>query len=549
MALVAIAAVLWDVIRPLEPRYGGKPLSHWLEGGCSCGYGPISQEGMEAVRAVGTNAIPFLIGELQAKGLPLLSGFEPIADRVPSLWSFSSAPIRHSRALHGFDALGPAGSPAIPKLGELMFGPDKYVGMSAQVALERIGGSAVLPPMMCGLTNENLASESVCYLGSLRSQAQAAVPALVTNLAAIDPVIRKYAALALRRINLQPEIVVPALLPLVSDTNRDVRLNAISALAAFGPGSAAANPALQSAAVDPDKRVNARAKWALIRVECEMRDGGIVRGPKARKAIALAFTGHEFAEGSETILDELTKHQAKASFFFTGDFMRNPNFESLIQRIIHGNHLLGPHSDKHLLYCSWDTDRKTLVTEEQFSQDLESNRHKIQVAINRLDEKKQGKAVDPAVLEAFKRRYGIEGSVSGRLSDSNQVVHARQEYVPGYYYFLPAYEHYNRQIADWASELGMELINYTPGTRSNADYTGEADKNFVSSQAIFDSILKKEREDPNGLNGFILLLHIGSGPGRADKFHTRFGELLDVLAAKGYQFVRVDELLEPKETK
>jgi peptidoglycan/xylan/chitin deacetylase (PgdA/CDA1 family) len=81
---------------------------------------------------------------------------------------------------------------------------------------------------------------------------------------------------------------------------------------------------------------------------------------------------------------------------------------------------------------------------------------------------------------------------------------------------------------------------------SNADYTGEAEKNFVPSQAIFDSIVGKGRQDPNGLNGFILLLHIGSGPARADKFPARFGELLNYLAGKGCQFVRVDELLEAK---
>ena len=98
---------------------------------------------------------------------------------------------------------------------------------------------------------------------------------------------------------------------------------------------------------------------------------------------------------------------------------------------------------------------------------------------------------------------------------------------------------------DWAKELGLTLVNFTPGTRSNADYTGEAEKNFVSSKTIFDSIVAQERQDPHGLNGFILLLHIGSGPGRADKFPTRFGELLDFLSGKGYQFVRVDELLEP----
>ena len=34
--------------------------------------------------------------------------------------------------------------------------------------------------------------------------------------------------------------------------------------------------------------------------------------------------------------------------------------------------------------------------------------------------------------------------------------------------------------------------------------------------------------------------------GRTDKFHYRFGELLDTLAGKGYEFVRVDELLQAR---
>src|SRR5262245_3311997 len=111
---------------------------------------------------------------------------------------------------------------------------------------------------------------------------------------------------------------------------------------------------------------------------------------------------------------------------------------------------------------------------------------------------------------AFMQRYGSVGETADHEAA----------------YFLPAFEHYNRQIADWTRGLDLTLITFTPGTRANADYTGEADANFVSSQAIFESILRREREDPHGLNGFILLLHLGSGPGRADKFHTRFGELL-----------------------
>src|SRR6478609_2699493 len=49
--------------------------------------------------------------------------------------------------------------------------------------------------------------------------------------------------------------------------------------------------------------------------------GGIVRGPTDARKLTLVFTGHTFAEGSQVILDELTKRRAKASFFLTGDFI------------------------------------------------------------------------------------------------------------------------------------------------------------------------------------------------------------------------------------
>ena len=230
----------------------------------------------------------------------------------------------------------------------------------------------------------------------------------------------------------------------------------------------------------------------------QLSHGGIIRGSTAERRIALEFTGHEFAEGGTRILDELARRGARASFFLTGDFLRNPAFAPLIRRIAADGHYLGPHSDKHLLYCDWDTRDTTLVAREAFARDLEDNLRS---------------------MEALGVRRGN--------------VH----------YWVPAYEWYNAQIAAWSASLGLALVNYTPGTRSNADYTGEADRNFVSSQRIYDSILARDREDPNGLNGYLLLLHIGAGPGRADKMHNRLGGLLDDLSARGYRFVRVDELL------
>ena len=230
----------------------------------------------------------------------------------------------------------------------------------------------------------------------------------------------------------------------------------------------------------------------------EIRDGAVIRGSKAFHRLAFVFTAHEFDEGASVILHELARHKARASFFLTGDYLANTNHAHTLQRIIAEKHYIGPHSDQHLLYLSWG-DKKPLVSREQFRADLQSNLSKL-------------------------HNLGI---------DEKSIR-----------YFLPPYEHYNSTIAEWSKEFGLTLVNFTPGTRSPADYTCESDTNFVSSKVIFDSIVAKDKSD--GLSGFILLLHLGSGPCRTDKFSTRFGELLDFLAAKHYDLVRIDELLEVK---
>lgn len=226
-------------------------------------------------------------------------------------------------------------------------------------------------------------------------------------------------------------------------------------------------------------------------------DGAIVRGPVGAKAIALVFTGHEFAEGGDTILRALAVRRVRASFFVTGDFLRRAEFARLVRRIVSDGHYLGPHSDKHLLYCDW-TDKRTLVTREAFRADLDANLREIE-------------------------RFGVDRA--------------------GVRFFLPSYEWCNREIVAWAREMNLVTVNLTAGTRSNADYMEDRDPKFVASAEIVSSIVRAEASDPHGLNGFLLLLHIGSGPQRTDKLHMRFDALLDTLAGKGYRFVRVDELL------
>ncbi len=228
--------------------------------------------------------------------------------------------------------------------------------------------------------------------------------------------------------------------------------------------------------------------------------GAIIRGNRTRKELALVFTGDQFADGGEYIRTVLLKYQIKASFFLTGNFYRNPAFKKIIYALKSDSHYLGAHSDQHLLYCDWKDRDSLLVSREQFLVDLKDN-------------------------YAIMARFGIKKS------------QAR--------YFLPPYEWYNRTIADWTQQFGLTLINFSPGTKSHTDWTyPELGKNYQPSDAILESILNFEGNQPDGLNGFILLLHIGSDPRRSDKFHFKLDQLISELIQRGYQFKRIDELLD-----
>lgn len=107
-------------------------------------------------------------------------------------------------------------------------------------------------------------------------------------------------------------------------------------------------------------------------------------------------------------------------------------------------------------------------------------------------------------------------------------------------YFMPPYEWYNETIAEWTKTSGLKLINFTSGTGSNRDYTyPEMGARYASNQTIMNDILKYEANAKDKLNGFVLLLHLGTDPRRKEKFYNRLDELIKVLKKKGYKFERL----------
>ncbi|WP_160711232.1 glycoside hydrolase family 9 protein [Chitinophaga solisilvae] len=227
--------------------------------------------------------------------------------------------------------------------------------------------------------------------------------------------------------------------------------------------------------------------------------GGIIRGDSTRRELTLVFTGDEFNDGGEAIYEALRQQQTPAAFFLTGKFYANPDNKALIKKLKDAGHYLGPHSDQHLQYCDWSNRDSLLVTRADFEKDLNANYHRM------------------ALL-------GIDRSKAR--------------------YFLPAYEWYNDSIAAWTKASGRQLICFTPGTRSNADYTFPGmGARYRPSEEIFNSIITTARQQPGGLNGYLLLLHIGSDPRRKDKFYQRLPELITALKNQGYRMVGLETLL------
>ncbi len=510
--VVAVAALFW-LLSPHDLIYQGVPLNRWLKDLHDTKSWDRRLAAEQAIWDMGTNTIPYLLPVFDERD----SGFkikmvEWLEKRRIADWNYMLASERQLAIVEAFGVLGPKARSALGQLGEIAHGPGQATSAIAlwAIAVTRLEDAG--PAIAVGLTNGLAGSRTTAvflarYLGA---HGRCLVPALAGALSDSNHMIRRNAAIALRDIGLEPNTAVPALTACLTDTAPIVVSVSAGALASFGTNAEPAHAALRLATSNSEPHVSRVASNVLFCIECEVRDGAIIRGPKAEHKLALVFTAHEYAEGAETILAELSEHCAKASFFLTGAFLTNRSLSSLVQRMRREGHLVGPHSDQHLLYCSWENPQQTLVARHEFRRDLVLNLQKL------------------------------------GASPPQQWLHGGAPVTPAMQsYFLPAYEHYNRDIADWTRELGQTLINFTPGTLSTADYTCEADRNFVSSQAIFDSIVAREQQDPHGLNGYLLLLHLGAGPGRADKFHYRFGELLDFLSGKGYQLVRVDELLDP----
>jgi len=189
----------------------------------------------------------------------------------------------------------------------------------------------------------------------------------------------------------------------------------------------------------------------------------------------------------------LSKHRIKASFFLTGNCLRDPQWKELVQEIIGRGHYVGPHGDKHLLYAPWGGDiEKSLVTPDSLQKDITDNL----------------------------------AELSGAGIDLSRIR-----------WFMPSYEHFNTETVRVAATVGMEVIHPTPGILTRADYTTPDMDSYRSSRELIDQLYDMEKRQ--GLNGAIILIHPGVEASRTDKLYDHLDQIIKRLKRRGYIFDRM----------
>ncbi|MDB6063831.1 MAG: repeat-containing protein [Pedosphaera sp.] len=246
LLLAVIGGIAWLTLRTSEPMYKGKPLSFWL-GAYSAMHTLNLHDGQEkwgesneAVRSIGTNAIPILLRRLRVDYSPLTLRLLALAQKQ-HLFKVRSPSENQREGILGFEALGDHGKVVVPELIRIY---EKDSSFRSRYS-------------------------TIVALGCIGPAAEQAVPMLVQSLGDTKSYLRPTALFTLGQIHSRPEIAVPALIKCLGDRDFSVKMTAAGAITGFGSDARQAVPALLNALEDSDAYVKAAARSALKEIDPE----------------------------------------------------------------------------------------------------------------------------------------------------------------------------------------------------------------------------------------------------------------------------------------
>jgi hypothetical protein len=279
LGIAILGLILWLASGPSEPAYQGKPLSAWLaqlddhRGDSVIEWSSELRlhldekqlQAAEAIRHLGTNALPRLMADLQTPdnsiqtlvrsvrlSLRQLVRWEPLPGQSSPARSARSPPVVHlrHRAALGLIALGPAAQTAVPQLTDLY--TNSPFGSSKEAALVLASlGSEGLAPLHGAITNPiwgrpELEAEAVWALAQFPTNGQSIVRDLALAVTNTRRALffRGTALRGLSQISTDAQSTVTALLPALNDPQEDIRRETLFILERYGAQATSAVPVL-----------------------------------------------------------------------------------------------------------------------------------------------------------------------------------------------------------------------------------------------------------------------------------------------------------------
>lgn len=212
-ALAAVIATL-TFRTEREPEYGGRKLTEWLKLYLqSPDRFTDGREAAEAVRHIGTNALPWLLrwADYEPPGWRMTVGTNAPAlarrsgvFRSAYLWLLNRpAEDLNWLARIGFEILGQQARPALPEVQRRMvdWGKPWRASISMQI-YTHIEGPDAVPTLVNALvsTNANCKQSAAFCLASLGTNGALAAPTLRNALTDRDPIVCRLAGVALQRV-------------------------------------------------------------------------------------------------------------------------------------------------------------------------------------------------------------------------------------------------------------------------------------------------------------------------------------------------------------
>jgi hypothetical protein len=242
-----------------EPVHQGKPLSWWVFRLGEDELHGAPPEAVEAVRAVGAKAVPFLLEWMPHPGAERpVEGYPDWSDVESGWW-----------------ALGEKGETAIPGLARIISKPhetmDGYsVWTESAKAISYLGPKAI-GPMLSAATNmqgKHELWELLHNFQNLGTNGAPAVPAIIHWANDPDYFVRAGVVNALGGIGKRPDLAIPVLMNAVrNDENAMVRRDAATALGAFANDSGAVLAQLKETLKDADWQARGGALSGLGKIQ------------------------------------------------------------------------------------------------------------------------------------------------------------------------------------------------------------------------------------------------------------------------------------------